>query len=90
MFKAKWLQENGFSGEVQRAWDASGPSDGVLARLGRMHSLLHAWDSKILRKPKRRLRKAQRKLQIAMDGPISDENEEKAKEMANLIELLLE
>ena len=55
-----------------------------------MHSLLHALDSKILRKPKRRLQKAQRELQTAMDGPISDENEAKAKEMANLIELLLE
>jgi hypothetical protein len=55
-----------------------------------MHTALHAWDMQILRKPKRRLRKAQRELEKAMNGPISDDNEAKAKEMANLIELLLE
>jgi hypothetical protein len=61
--------------------------DGVL---GRMHEALHAWDSQILRKPKHRLRKAQRDLERAMSGPMTDENEATAKEMANQIELLLE
>ena len=89
-FEAKWLHESGFIEEVQRAWNEAGLGDGVLGRLGRMHAALHAWDNNILRKPKRRLRKAQRELQAAMDGPISDENEAKAKEMANLVELLLE
>jgi hypothetical protein len=55
-----------------------------------MHDSLHAWDSQVLRKPTRRLRKAQRELEKAMNGLILDENESKAKEMANLIELLLE
>ena len=61
-FEAKWLREKGLREEVQRAWDLAGTvaSDGVLARLTRMHSELHAWDSRVLRKPKRRLRKAQR------------------------------
>jgi hypothetical protein len=90
-FEAKWLMESEFREEVRRAWDtAASVDDGVMGRLGRMHSALHAWDSQILRKPKRRLRKAQRELEKAMNGPLSDENEAKAKEMANLIELLLE
>jgi hypothetical protein len=55
-----------------------------------MHEALHAWDSQIPQKPKRRLRKAQRDLEKAMSGPMTDENEATAKEMANLIELLLE
>jgi hypothetical protein len=91
-FEAKWLRESGFRQVVQRAWDeaASISEDGVLGRLSRMHDSLHAWDSHVLRKPKRRLHKAQRELEKAMNGPISDENESKAKEMADLIELLLE
>ena len=88
-FEAKWLHEKVFSEEVQRAWNLAGTENGVLARLSRMHDMLHAWDIRVLQ-PKRRLRMAQRELQKSMDGPISDENETKAKEMANLIELLLE
>jgi hypothetical protein len=90
--EAKWLKEEKFREEVVRAWEQAGAvaGDSVLARLGRMHSSLHAWDKRILKKPKRRLCKAQRELQKALDGPTSDENEEIAKEKANLIELLLE
>ncbi|XP_071677062.1 uncharacterized protein [Lolium perenne] len=90
--KAAWLKENEFRQEVRKAWDnaLSTYDDGVLGRLGRMHEALHAWDSQILRKPKRHLRKAQRDLEKAMSGPMTDENEATAKEMANLIELLLE
>jgi hypothetical protein len=44
----------------------------------------------ILGKPKRRLRTAQRKLERAMAGPMSDENDIMVKEQAALIELLLE
>jgi hypothetical protein len=91
-FEAKWIQETDFRHEVVRAWEAASTTDegGVLGRLGRMHEALHIWDSQILRKPKRRLRKAQRDLEKAMSGPINAENEEKAKEMSNLIEILLE
>jgi hypothetical protein len=91
-FEAKWLKEEKFREEVVRAWEQAGAvaGDSVLARLGRMPSSLHAWDKRILKKPKRRLRKAQRELQKALDGPMSDENDEIAKEKANLIELLLE
>jgi hypothetical protein len=51
---------------------------------------MHEWDTNVLKKPKKRLRKAQRELEEAMTGQLTDENEAKAKEMANLIELLLE
>jgi hypothetical protein len=63
---------------------------GVLARLSHMHSSLHDWDKDILKAPKRRLKMAQRKLERAMAGPLSDENETIAKEQGALIELLLE
>jgi hypothetical protein len=91
-FEAKWLRESQFRKVVQCAWDeaASVSEDGVLGRLSRMHDSLHAWDSQVLPKPKRCLRKAQRELEKAMNDPILDENETKAKEMADLIELLLE
>ncbi|XP_051229050.1 uncharacterized protein [Lolium perenne] len=91
-FEAKWLKEDNFRQEVVLAWEraGTGAGDGVLARLGRMHSSLHAWDNKYLKQPKCRLRKAQRDLQKALDGPMSDENDIIAKEKANLIELLLE
>jgi hypothetical protein len=45
---------------VQRAWDAAGnaTSGGVLQRLNHMHAALHVRDNKILKKLKRRLRRA--------------------------------
>jgi hypothetical protein len=91
-FEAKWFREEGFCQEVQRAWDAAADpgSDGVLPRLNRMHAALHAWDMQVVRKPKGRLRKAQKQLEQALNGPLSAENDRKAKELANLVELLLE
>jgi hypothetical protein len=91
-YEAKWLQEEGFWLEVQHAWDmAAGPTDdGVLQRLGRMHQALHACDMHVLQKPKGRLRKAQRELEWTMNEPLSVENDTKAKELANLVEILLE
>jgi hypothetical protein len=44
-----------------------------------MHASLHAWDSDILRQPKRHLKSAQRKLEQAMVGPLTAENEVIAK-----------
>jgi hypothetical protein len=55
-----------------------------------MHAALHEWDSNVLKNPKKRLQKAQHELEEALSGQLTDENEAKAKEMANLIELLLE
>jgi hypothetical protein len=80
-FEEKWLKENQFRQEVVQAWEAAnlGNDDGVLACLGRMHTSLHAWDNRILKKPKGRLRKAQHELQKALDGPMTDENEVIAK-----------
>jgi hypothetical protein len=91
-FEAKWLKEEGFRVEVEGAWaaDTSAPPDGVLAKLAHMHAALHAWDKPILQKSKHRLRKAQREMDAAISAPITDENEAKAKERTNLIELFLE
>ena len=55
-----------------------------------MHRSLHEWDGRVLKKPKKRLRQAQRKLDQALNGPMNEENENLAKEMAELVEILLE
>jgi hypothetical protein len=92
-FEAKWLRESGFNDVVQEAWSAASnasPVGGVLGKLGHLHEALHAWDEQVLKKPNKRLKKAQRELEKAMSGPISDESETIAKEKAALIELLLE
>lgn len=63
---------------------------GIFDKLSRMHSTFHDWDQRVLKKPKKRLRKAQRELEEAMSGPMNDENEKKRKELAEVIEYLLE
>jgi hypothetical protein len=64
-FEAKWLHEKNFREVVQQAWlnanDAAGES-GVLDRLAHMHKALHDWDCRILKQPRRRIRKAEKKL----------------------------
>jgi hypothetical protein len=55
-----------------------------------MHAGLHAWDQRALRGPKKQLRSSQRELETVMRGPINPENEQKKKEIAELIEKLLE
>jgi hypothetical protein len=44
----------------------------------------------VLKKPKRHLRRAQQKLEKVLNGTMCDENDIIAKEMADLVELLLE
>jgi hypothetical protein len=78
---------------VEQAWIKAGTevgSAGVLAKLANMHASLHAWDKDILRKPKGRMRAAQRKLERAMAEPMSEENKIIAEEQDALIALLLE
>jgi hypothetical protein len=92
-FEAKWFLQKDFADVVNRAWEAvavASPEGGVLGKLGHMHRSLHAWDSAILQKPKQRLKKVQRELENAVNGPMSDKNEIIANEKAALIELLLE
>jgi hypothetical protein len=92
-FEAKWFKEDSFQEIVETAWLSACEDVGeanVLAKLAHMHASLHAWDKEILQKPKRRLRSAQRKLDRALAGPMSEENEIIDKEQAALIELLLE
>jgi hypothetical protein len=92
-FEAKWFKEDSFREVVETAWASAGSAVGnanVLAKLAHMHASLHAWDKEILQKPKRRLKNAQRKLERALTGPLSEENETIAKEQSALIELLLE
>jgi hypothetical protein len=78
---------------VEQAWQRAAqevPSFGVHAKLDQLHSSLHAWDHDFLKKPKHLIRTAQRKLERAMAGPLTTENDLIAKEQAKLIELLLE
>jgi hypothetical protein len=51
---------------------------------------MHDWDKKVLKKPKKRLRRAQREFYQAVFGALTHESEIKAKEMAELIEQILE
>jgi hypothetical protein len=90
-FEAKWLHEEGFREVVEQAWEAIGASTGgVLGQLAHLHASMHAWDSAVLKQPKKRLRKAQREFNEALSGQMTEESENKAKELANLIEILLE
>jgi hypothetical protein len=76
---------------VEKAWaEAASNTNGVLSKLNQVHAFIHEWDFAVLKQPKRRLRKAQKELQNAMNGPMNDENDTKAKEAANLTEILLE
>jgi hypothetical protein len=91
-FEARWLKEKNIHEKVQQTWEAvlATNSSGVLDKLGRLHSALHEWDASVLKQPRKRISKAQEKLDMAMNGPMNDENEAIAKEMAALIDLLLE
>jgi hypothetical protein len=78
---------------VERTWteaSATLPAGNVLAKLSHLHGAMHAWDASVVQEPKRKIRRAQREFDNAMNGPMTDENEAKAKEMALVIELLLE
>jgi hypothetical protein len=90
-FEAHWLRERGFKEVVEKAWaEAASNTNGVLSKLNQVHAFIHEWDFAVLKQPKKRLRKAQRELQDALNGPMNDESDTKAKEAANLIEILLE
>jgi hypothetical protein len=62
----------------------------VLDRLKAMHDGLHAWDINFLQRPKQRLRNVQRELEILMRGPLNPNDNQRKKELAQLIENLLE
>jgi hypothetical protein len=90
-FEAKWLREPQFREVVERAWGEVGhQSGGVLGKLNKVHAIMHAWNDSVLKQPKKKIRQAQRELEKAMTGHITDESKARAKEMSNLIELLLE
>jgi hypothetical protein len=92
-FEARWLREKGFRDMVEKTWSEASlavPMGNVLAKLERLHGAMHDWDASVVQKPKKKLRKAQRELDKALSGPMTDENDAKAKEMALIIELLLE
>jgi hypothetical protein len=65
-FEAKWFREENFGEIVKDEWEAAvgatSPID-VLQRLTTMHSGLHAWDQRVLRRPKKRLRETSTKEQ---------------------------
>lgn len=92
-FEARWLHEKEFSDTVLEAWNKVGAdpnAQNIHSKLSQMHSLFHDWDQRVLKKPKKRLKKAQRELEKIMMGPINDETEVKRKELAELVEYLLE
>jgi hypothetical protein len=77
-FEAKWLREEGFRQVVKDAWEASGASStGVLEWLARLHAAMHKWDSSVLKQPRKRLRKAQRELDDALSGQLTEESEKR-------------
>ena len=81
-FEARWLREDRFSEIVKEAWDkanADSALSNIHEKLNRMNSEFHDWDQRVLKKPKKRLRKAQRDLEAAMARPMNDENDEKRK-----------
>jgi hypothetical protein len=89
--QAKWFKEEGFRDVVKDQWDAAGSGMiNVHAHLIAMHVGLHEWDRRVLKRPKRSLRKAQRELDELMRGPLNMENDQKKHELAKLIEKLLE
>lgn len=91
-FEARWLKEPEFGDKVQQAWaDAAARTDGrMISKLSYMHAEFHDWDQRVLKKPKKRLRKAQRELDKVMSGAMNAESEAKRKELAQLVEYLLE
>ena len=75
------------------AWQKVGSdptANSVYEKLNRMHAMFHDWDQRVLKKPKQRLRKAQRDLERVMRGPINDNSEEARNQLSELIEYLLE
>ena len=92
-FEARWLHEKEFSDTVLEAWNKVGAdpnAQNIHSKLSQMHSLFHDWDQRVLKKPKKRLKKAQIELEKIMMGPINDETEQKRKELFELIEFLIE
>jgi hypothetical protein len=92
-FEAKWLQEKGFQEKLQQTWEAvtnEYPTNNILAKLNKLHGVLHEWDANVLQNPRKSLKRAQKKLEKAMNGLMNNDNEVVAKEMAELIDLLLE
>jgi hypothetical protein len=90
--EAKWFKEERFQEIVEKQWIPVASDPGaidVLTRLKAMHAGLHAWDHRVIQKPKQQLRKAQRELELVMRGPLNAENQEKKQELASLIEKLL-
>jgi hypothetical protein len=54
-----------------------------------MHGETHAWGQQVLKKPKKRLRKAQLDLELLMRGPMPPEAEEERNDLAKLFDILL-
>jgi hypothetical protein len=90
-FEAKWLKEPGFGDIVKEQWLAARENAiDVHESLKSMHDGLHDWDSRVLKRPKKAIRKAQFELEELMRGPISPESDQKKHQIAKLIEKLLE
>ena len=89
--KHVWLKEAKFSDTVKETWErvsTGSPDASIHENLNRMHTEFHDWDQRVLKKPKKRLSKAQKELEQVMSGPMSDENDVKKKELAELVQYL--
>jgi hypothetical protein len=90
-FEAKWLKEPGFCDIVKEKWLAARENViDVHESLKSMHDGIHDWDSRVLKKPKKAIWKAQFELEELMRGPMSPESDQKKHQIAKLIEKLLE
>ena len=87
------MREESFNDTVLDAWTNVGAdpnATSIYEKLNKMHAIFHDWDQRVLKKPKKRLRKAQRELERVMAGPMNDDSDVKRRELAELIEYLLE
>ena len=92
-FEAKWLKEAHFQQVVEEAWEQAGvqiQTGSLAGKLSVVHNLLHKWDKNVLQNTKRRIRNSQKEMEKVLSGPLNDETIQQQKELAKVIEELLE
>jgi hypothetical protein len=93
MFEAHWLAEDTIEEVIKTAWQkgvVQGLCPSASAKLEVVHIELHAWDRRVLKGPRARLRVAQKELEVLMRASFTAETKAKQKDLTLLIENLLE